>query len=64
MARHHAIIVIRGRDQDRRVLLRWIDVVQRRIRAQHFEVLWLIGRSVVADHRPLVERFPSDSVTV
>ena len=46
MARHHAIVVIGGRHQRRRIAGARLDVVERRVSIQIFERLRIVGRSV------------------
>ncbi len=52
MPRHHAVIMIRGRNQRRRIFLSRLQIVQRRVRIQRLEVVGIIGRSVIRSPRP------------
>src|SRR5262249_49654082 len=44
---NHAVVVIGGRDQGRRVLYAGVDVVQRRIGVERFEIFRVLGRSII-----------------
>ena len=52
VGRHHAVVVVAGGDQRRRILRAGLQVVQRRVGQQRFELLGVVGRAVFVDPGP------------